>query len=248
MSTREAGRSAAVVKALAPSVALASSLLWGAACASRAAHAVGSEAVAAEWPVPTPLASGSRFTSRITNRYLPLSAVRCAEFAGGDERVLREVLDAPKLVGGVECLVLAEKEYESGELAEISYNYFAQDAAGNVWYFGEDVDEYEDGRVVGHGGAWLVGRNAHEPCLIMPAEPTLGLRFKPENSPPDAEEFDEVCALDATLSVPAGEFRGLVVIREADAPGKWKERKYYAAGVGLISENGELELVRFETR
>ncbi|MBI5431812.1 MAG: hypothetical protein HZA52_03160 [Planctomycetes bacterium] len=203
-----------------------------------------SDAEAAAWPTPTPLSDGTRFSASITHPFLPLSSVRYAELRSDDELVVREVLDETRRAGDVECLILAEKEYEDGELAEISYNYFAQDPEGNVWYFGEEVDDYEDGRVVGHGGAWLVGRNAVEPCLIMPAHPTVGLRFKSENSPPDAEEFDEVAAIDATLNVPVGAYRGVVVIREGDVAGKWKERKFYAAGVGLIRENEELALTK----
>jgi hypothetical protein len=192
---------------------------------------------------PTPIADGATFTSTITHPYLPLSLVPYAELKGGGVRIVRAVAEATEIVGGIECLVLAEHEYDGGELAEVSYNFFAQDGRGNVWYFGERVDEYDDGQVVAHGGAWQVGRNAAEPCLIMPAEPQVGLRFKPENSPPDAEEFDEVDALDARLEVPAGDFRDVLVIKEGDQPGEWSERKYYARGVGLISENAKLNLV-----
>jgi hypothetical protein len=77
----------------------------------------------------------------------------------------------------------------------------------------------------------------------MPAALTVGFEFKPENSPPDAEEFDRIERLDAALTVPAGSYTDVLVIQEADKPGQWKERKYYARGVGLISENKELNLV-----
>ena len=192
----------------------------------------------------TPIADGAIFSAEITHPFLPLSAIRYSELQSANERVVRSVADETEAVSGIECLVLQEQEFDGGELAEISYNFFAQDEPGNVWYFGERVDEYDDGQVVAHGGAWLVGRNASEPCLIMPAEPKVGLRFKPENSPPDAEEFDEVEALDGHLTVPFGTFYGLLVVREGDRPGEWKERKYYARGVGLISENAKLNLVR----
>jgi hypothetical protein len=162
-----------------------------------------------------------------------------------DEFVVREVLPETRKIAGIECTVLAEKEHERGAIAEISYNFFAQDALGNVYYFGEEVDEYKDGQVSGHGGAWLVGKNATEPCVFMPARLTVGLGFKNENSPPAAEEWNEIEATDAALEVPSGSYRDVLVIKEADKPGKWKERKYYAKGVGLISENRELNLVTF---
>lgn len=194
-------------------------------------------------PIPAPLKNGARFSAKITHPYLPLSRVRYTELRGVKARVIREVQAETKKVGGVECLVLAEKEYDGETLEEISYNYFAQDEKGNVFYFGEDVDEYKEGKVVSHGGAWLVGKNATEPCLFMPAEPTIGFQYKPENSPPDAEEWAEVGANDAELAAAGETYRNVLVIKETDNPTRWEESKYYAKDVGLISENGKLNLV-----
>ena len=197
----------------------------------------------ARGPSMTPLKDGAQFTSRITHPYFPLSTVHYAELRSDDEFVVREVLPDTRTIAGVDCTVLAEKEHEGDAVKEISYNFFAQDTLGNVYYFGEEVDEYKDGKVSGHGGAWLVGKNATEPCVFMPAQLTVGLGFKNENSPPAAEEWNEIEATDAELEVPSGKYRDVLVIKEADKPGKWKERKYYAKGVGLISENRELNLV-----
>jgi len=191
---------------------------------------------------PTPIADGAIFSSEITNPYLPLSIMRYTELESPEEWVVRAVTKRTEILGGVECLELAEQEYDGGQLAETSFNYFAQDEQGNVWYFGERVDEYDDGQVVAHGGSWLVGRDVAEPSLIMPAKPRVGLAFKPENFPPEAEEFDEIEAVDATLDLPSGSFRDVLVIKEGDRPGEWTERKYYAPGVGLVSENRTLNL------
>ena len=81
----------------------------------------------------------------------------------------------------------------------------------------------------------------------MPAAPRTGFPFKRENSPPAADEHDQIGETDATLKVPAGEFTGVLVVLERDRkPGPpWKEKKYYASGVGLISENGELNLTKY---
>jgi hypothetical protein len=166
---------------------------------------------------------------------------------GGGERIVRKVADSTRVVAGTECLVLEEHEYAKGKLKEISYNFFAQDPDGNVYYFGEDVDNYKDEEVVGHSGAWIVGDKTKEPCLFMPATLHTGFSFKRENSPPAADEHDQVGEKDATLKVPAGEFTGVLVVYERDRkPGPpWKEKKYYASGVGLISENGELNLTKY---
>ena len=192
---------------------------------------------------PSPLADGSRFSPMVSHPYLPLFTMRLTELRSSDERVVREVLDETRTIAGVECLVLIEREYQDGALAEISHNFFAQDPVGNVWYFGEDVDEYDNGQIVGHSGSWRVGRETGEPALFMPARPAVGLAFKPEDAPPVAEEWAQVESLDATLRVPAGLYAGVLVILETDRRGKWQERKYYARGVGLISENRELNLV-----
>ncbi len=193
--------------------------------------------------IPHPIAEGATFSPLITHPYLPLSEVRWTELRSDDERIVREVLDETRAIGGVECLILAEHEYEGDDLVEISYNYFAQDADGNVYYFGEDVDDYENGRVVGHGGAWLVGRNATEPCLFLPADLEQGLTYKPENSPPAAEEWAMIGTADARLELDDTDFQDVLVILESDRADRWEERKYYARGLGLISENRSLNLV-----
>jgi hypothetical protein len=226
-------------------VALAASCNSSATDVQPAREHSSATATAVTGPSTTPLKDGVHFSSQITHPYFPLSTVRYAEFRSDDEFVVREVLADTRTIGGVECTVLAEKEHEKGAVAEISYNFFAQDVLGNVYYFGEEVDEYKDGQVSGHGGAWLVGKNATEPCVFMPAQLTVGLGFKNENSPPAAEEWNEIEKTDAKLELPGGSYRDVLVIKEADKPDKWKERKYYAKGVGLISENRELNLMTF---
>jgi len=198
--------------------------------------------------IPTPLADRDRFSPIIDHPYLPLSEVRWTELRSEDgERVVREVLDRTQMVAGVECLILAEHEYEgTGDdeaLAEISYNFFAQDQKGNVYYFGEEVDDYEDGQVVGHGGAWQVGKNADEPCLFLPADLELLTVYKPENSPPDASEWALIGSVTAEFESSAGEFKDVLVILESNHDDRWEERKYYARGIGLVSENRSLNLV-----
>lgn len=195
-----------------------------------------------------PPPDAASFSSQITHPFLPLSDVVYAELVSSKERVVREVLPQTRDVDGVPCLVLVETEYHGGELAEVSRNFFAQDSSGAVWYFGEEVDEYKDGRIRGHEGAWLAGRDGSRPCLFMPAQPVVGQRFEPEQSPPHAVEFDEVVALDEKLAVPFGEFAGVLVIREGDRPGHWLERKYYGRGVGLLSENGSVNLTALRRR
>lgn len=197
---------------------------------------------------PTPIADGTLvFSSRITHPYLPLSSVRYSELRSDSERIVRAVADQTGNVHGYDCLVLVEEEYDGGELGETMRRYLAQDNQGTVWCFGESVDEYDSGQVVSHGGSWLVGRDVAEPALYLPATPTVGLAFKPENAPPNAEVFAQVDALDAESTVPMGHFAGVLVVKEGLQPGQWTQRKYYAKGLGLISVNSSLNLVAART-
>jgi hypothetical protein len=200
------------------------------------------------FPVATPLAKGVVFQSKVTHPYFPLAQIEQVVLASQDEKVIRDVLPKAHTIAGIPCTVLRETEYEDGKLAEISHNFFAQDAAGNVWYFGETVDEYKDGKVIGHGGAWLVGKNAKEPCLFMPAKLEIGTRFRRENTPPDALEFDMIAARDGILKLGKKKATQLLVILESDRLDRWEEKKFYAKGIGLVSENGELNLVSFERK
>lgn len=196
-----------------------------------------------ESPSLTPLKDGLWLTHVITHPYFPVTQGSVTELRSDTERVVREVQAGTRVIAGVECSILAEKEYKNGALEEISHNYFAQDIAGNLYYFGEDVDEYKDGAITGHSGAWLVGVNAAEPCLFMPADPRPGFKFKRENSPPAAEEWDMVEDTDGWIATPGGEFWHVLVIAERDKlNADWKERKYYAQGVGLVSENSTLNI------
>jgi hypothetical protein len=109
-----------------------------------------------------------------------------------------------------------ERETEDGELVEISRNYFAIDrATGDVYYFGEEVDIYEDGKLVGHDGAWLSGVNGAKFGLIMPGKPALGDKFYLEMAP-GAVERVEIVDLDARLETPLRTFEDLVYCREND--------------------------------
>jgi hypothetical protein len=147
--------------------------------------------------------------------------------------------------------VVEEVETADGELVEISRNFFAECAGTqDVYYFGEDVDIYEDGEVVSHDGAWLAGKNGAGPGIIMPGGAfLLGARYFQEMAPGVALDRAEHVADDLEVEVPAGSFDDCVQIEETTAlePGSVSE-KTYCLGVGLMND-GDLELVEvFEPR
>jgi hypothetical protein len=115
---------------------------------------------------------------------------------------------------------------------------------------GEDVDEYKEGKVIGHSSAWLYGVQAKIPGLLMPGNPKLGDKFRSEDVPKITTEDNEVLSLSETVNVPAGTFQNCLKIKEVLSDGKI-EYKYYAKGVGCIKEvpaEGELLLKTHTTR
>jgi hypothetical protein len=140
--------------------------------------------------------------------------------------------------------VVQEYETADGELVEISRNFFATCWPDrDVYYFGEEVDIYEDGRIVSHDGAWLAGRRGAEPGIIMPDRAfLLGSRYFQELATDIAEDRAEHVGIDLDINVPAGSFEECVRINETSPlePGH-VSKKAYCPGIGLVRD-GELEL------
>lgn len=155
------------------------------------------------------------------------------------------VLNDTKLVDGVETRVVEEREEASGQLTEVSRNYFAIDKTTNsVYYFGEDVDDYKDGKVVGHGGSWLAGEKGAKFGLMMPGKPKVGEKFYQEQAPEEAMDRFEVVAVNEEFTTPAGTFKNCLRTRESSAIEKGSEEKIYAPGVGLLKDEDFL-LVKY---
>jgi hypothetical protein len=140
--------------------------------------------------------------------------------------------------------VVEERETEDGELKEISRNYFATCAGSrDVYYFGEQVDIYEDGEIVSHDGAWLAGRYGASPGIIMPDSAfLLGMRYYQERAAGVALDRAEHVGTHKQLTTGAGTFRGCIETRETSPlePGS-TSTKFYCPGVGMVIDN-ELEL------
>jgi hypothetical protein len=163
-------------------------------------------------------------------------------------RLVITVLDETKVVNGVETRVVRERETVNGELVEISRNYFAICKPTNsVFYFGEDVNIFEDGVIVSHEGAWLAGVNGAREGIIMPGTVLIGARYFQEMAPEIAMDRAEVVKLDATITTPFSTFTNALFTRETTPlePGQ-VSTKYYAPGVGLVKD-GPAELVRINT-
>ncbi len=155
------------------------------------------------------------------------------------------VLDETRKVGNVVTRVVEERETEGGKVIEVSRNFFAIcKRTNNVYYFGEEVDMYRNGKLASHEGAWLAGEGGARFGLAMPGSPLLGARYYQEVAPGKAMDRAEVVSLSATLETPAGEFTHCLKTEETTPlePAE-KEAKFYAAGVGLLRD-GPAKLVR----
>jgi len=156
------------------------------------------------------------------------------------------VLNETKIVNGIETRIVEERESEDGELIEISRNYFAICTETNdIFYFGEGVDIYEGGEVVGHEGAWIAGEDDARPGMIIPAKPTVGLKYYQEVAPGVAEDRAEIISLNEVVDTPAGHFEDVLKVEETNLlESGEKEYKFHALGIGLI-QDAQLKLVEY---
>jgi hypothetical protein len=159
---------------------------------------------------------------------------------GEEVQLTITVLGETKRVDGVETRVVEEQETSGGKPVEISRNYFAFDpATRNVYYFGEDVDAYKDGKSVNHDGGWLSGVKGAKYGLAMPGDVKVGERYYQEVAPGAAMDRAEIVSITEIVTVPAGTFHGCVKTEETTPlEPKSKEYKYYAPNVGLIQDGG----------
>lgn len=188
-------------------------------------------------------------STTIDNPYFPLTVGMELVLEGEEDgETIKLVITVPgdtKTVAGVETLVMVETEYEDGELIEISKNYMAQTADGTVCYFGEDVDDYEGGVIVSHGGAWLAGVDGALPGIMMPANPQVGDAFYQEYAEGVAEDMGSIVALGETLTVSAGTFDDTVTAEDCNPlEDAETDEKVYASGIG-IALDANVELISY---
>lgn len=165
---------------------------------------------------------------------------------GESVELIVTVLNETKKVGGVETRIVEERESKGKELVEVSRNYFSIDkTTRSVYYFGEDVDNYEDGKIVNHDGSWLAGKNGARYGLAMPGKIVVGDRYYQEIAPKIAMDRAEILSVSVTLKTPAGKFENCLKTQESTAinPSE-KEFKHYAPGIGLIQDE-DLRLVEY---
>jgi hypothetical protein len=186
----------------------------------------------------------SDFVGKIDNKFFPLDPGTTFVYEGeteeGTERIEVTVTNDTKRVAGVECVVVSDKVFLNGGLIEDTFDWYAQDKEGNVWYFGEETKEYENGKVVSTEGSWETGVDGAKPGIIMQADPKVGETYRQEYYPDEAEDMAKVLSLDESATVPYGSFDHLLTTKDWNPldPAAGIEQKYYAPGIGNVLEVG----------
>src|SRR3954447_7646895 len=193
--------------------------------------------------VYAPVIDPASFTDQVTNRYSPFvpgtTWVYDGTSDGEQEHNVVTVTTDTKLVMGVSCVVVHDVVFASGAKAEETFDWYAQDADGAVWYFGEDSKEFdESGAVTSTSGSWEAGINGAMPGIVMLAQPAVGDTYREEYLPGEAEDTAKVLQTDASASVTAGSYDHVVVIEDTTPlEPTIVEHKSFAPGVGVVSED-----------
>ena len=199
---------------------------------------------------------GPKFSEpkRIDNPYSPLTKFdRCVmrgRSEGERERVVRRLLDRtePFTVDGetVEVAVIKDRAFVDGELVERTLDYFGQADDGTVHYFGEHVNNYENGGLKDHSGSFRYGEDTRTLGVLMPADPQVGDWWYFEKVPGITVERDKVVDRLGDVRIDGRTYHDVIRVRESIQPEEEIEYKLYGRGVGVISErppDGRVDLV-----
>jgi hypothetical protein len=172
------------------------------------------------------------------NPYFILTPGHRLYYEHGKDTLTTTVLNETKLIDGVETRVVEDRETKNGQLAELTRDYYAIDpATKDVYYFGEDVDVYRDGKVVSHEGSWLSGAKGARFGLMMPGQVKRGFKHYQEQAPGVGMDRAEIVATGERIKTPAGVFENCIHVRETSALEKgMSDHKWYAPGVGMVKE------------
>lgn len=189
-----------------------------------------------------PVIDPANFSPNVDNPLFPLPPGRTLVYSGTKDR--KQLLDVfaitakTQVVDGVTTRVVEDRGFLDGRLEERTRDYYAQDSAGNVWYFGEDTAELDaHGRVTSTEGSFHAGIDGAQPGVFMQAQPEVGRKFRQEWSAGHAEDQFKVLSLSAPVTVPHGSSPNALKTSEITAlEPRVVDNKYYARGIGEVEE------------
>lgn len=188
-----------------------------------------------------PELSPTDFVAVVNNPYLPFPDGATWRYEGtsdGAEEVIEVTVTGDrKTILGISATVVRDTVTVDGAVVEDTYDWYAQDTDGNVWYLGEDVKDYEDGNVVSTAGSWEAGVDGALPGIVMPGRPTAGDPYRQEYLAGEAEDMMEVLETGSTLTVAGRTYDDVIRTRDwTPLEPDVVEEKAYARGVGKIVE------------
>lgn len=192
------------------------------------------------------------FSSTIDNPYFTLrpGTTFVYEKPAAGEVVTVSVMHDTKVIDGVTCTVVHDVASVDGQVIEDTYDWYAQDAAGNVWYFGESTREFEPGNPnpISDAGTWQAGVNGAQPGIVMLAEPQPGDEYRQEFASGVAEDRASITSISAQAESPYGNFAGVLQTHDINPLAPSFEDKFYVRGVGEVlaidSEGNRESLVK----
>jgi hypothetical protein len=200
-----------------------------------------STTTACDPPAPPPMPPASEFVKTVDNAYFPLPPGTKLVYRGQDagDRVVDKVLvtDETKTILGVTATVVLDRVMVNGQPSEKTFDWYAQDKRGNVWYLGEAAFDFVHGHWVRADDSWRAGRDGALAGFIMEAHPKVDDVYAQEHLPGTAMDVARVVDTDATISVPYGTFTHALKSKECTPiePGVI-DVKFYGQGVGEVSE------------
>jgi hypothetical protein len=181
------------------------------------------------------------FTTEIDNPYWPMEPGTRWTYLeidpeGGELTVEVTVTTATKTVAnGIEARVVRDTVRRAGEVVEDTFDWYAQDAAGAIWYLGEDTAEFEGGEIVSRDGSFEAGVDGALPGIAVPADPRPGMSYRQEYFAGEAEDNGAVLSVEELVEVPYGRFEDSLLTRDTNAlEPDVAELKFYAPGVGPV--------------
>ena len=177
----------------------------------------------------------------LDNPYWPLKVgskwvYRETDADGTSQDVEIMVTNRTKVIVGITTTVVHDVVSQHGEIVEDTFDWYAQDAAGSLWYMGEDTKEFEGGKLKTTAGSWEAGVDGAQPGIILPADPAVGMAYRQEYYAGEAEDAAEILSLDKHVEVPFGAFDNVLQTKEVTAlEPDLVEHKFYAKGVGMVS-------------
>jgi hypothetical protein len=231
--------------AVAGIIAAATSGCGSSGTASTSTSAASSTSAPALAPIHGPYAPNinpANFVATIDNRYWPLVPGTAFHYKGVKEGApqtdVEVVTHQTKKILGIPCTVVRDTVSEHGTPVERTFDWYAQDKAGNVWSMGEDSLERKHGHMTRASDSWESGVNGGKPGIIMPGNPQPGDTYRQEYYPPgQALDQARVLKLDGAFKVPyGGRHTGLLVTSERSPLEPQTEQKYYSPGLGEVEE------------